>query len=596
MIAQIRTFKALSLLALAIAIAGCGGSGPSPPGTSGSASFTVTWSGSRSDPFAESIKVTITQADAEIASQTVDRYQNEDRTTVNFDRLPAGDMTANITVYSTAGGSGTATGQAIMALALSGGMNTAITLTTATSSVSRLEIVPSTPEIGIGESIQLTVTPYNGDNQVVLVPLDAIHWASSNTGIAIVDSSGRVTGVTAGNAGITATETGSGKSAAVQIPVGYAKWTVLVYMAGDNNLEGYAIEDVNEMESIGSDSKVKIAIELDRAPGYDDSNGDWTSTRRYLITKDNDVKIINSQLIQDLGELDMAAPETLADFIQWGISKYPADHYLLILWDHGRGWRTRTLAAALTREIKAIHIDETSHTEMSLGALTQALDMNPGLNLDVICFDACLMQMLEVAYSVRNHADIMVASEENIPVQGQPYGRLLSKITGSPEISPYSLGEAIVDEYMDYYGTGYTGTFTLSAINLTALDRLVSATDAFSQAIIANLPAAQVGVRNAQAQAQHYDYDQAQYDDYKDLYDFARLVNDQVPVPAVQSSATSVMSAVENVVIHQRNSGGLMENSHGISIYLPDPGTTLSQYNLLDFSLDTHWDEMISGY
>lgn len=596
MIAQSRSLRALSLLALAIVIAGCGGGGSPLSGTFGNASFTVSWSGTRSDPFAESVKITITLDGTAVATQTVDRYQNEDRTTVNFDRLPAGALTANITVYPMADGGGTPTGQAIMPLALSGGGNASISLTTVISSVSRLEISPNTPEMAVSETLQLTATAFDGSNQVVLVPVDAIHWASSNTAIATVDANGLATGITAGKPDITATDTGSGKGAIIQVPVGYAKWTVLVYMAADNNLEEYAMLDMNEMESIGSDSKLKIAVEFDRTPGYDTSNGDWTDTRRYLITKDADVNIINSQLVQNLGELDMAAPQNLTDFIQWGMNKYPADRYLLVMWDHGRGWRTRTLAVPLTREVKSINVDDTSSTEMSLGALKQALEANLGPHPDVILFDACLMQMIEVAYSVRNYADVMVASEENIPVLGQPYGRLLSRITANPDISPSSLGEAIVDEYMDYYGTGYAGTFTFSAINLTALDQLVTATDAFAQSVITNLPAVQTGVRAAQEQAQRYDFDKNEYKAYKDLYDFARLVNANVSVADVQEKATSVMSAVETVVIHERNSGGVMANSHGISIYLPDPGTALSAYNLLDFSQDTHWDEMVAGY
>ena len=596
MIAQIRSLKALLLLALALMIAGCGGGGSSLSDAFSSASFTVSWSTSKANPLAESVTIAINNEGSTVASQTVDRYGGEERTTVNFDHLRPGAATASVMVYPMAGGSGTATGQALVPLTLSGGGSTSCTLTTSTGDVNRLEIVPSAPQIAVSDSVQLTATPYDSTDQVVLVPVGAIHWLSSKTSIATVDANGLVMGVAAGKADITATETGSGKTATVPIPVGYAEWTVLVYMAADNNLEEYAIMDVNEMESIGSDSKVKIAIELDRTPGYDTGNGDWTTTRRYLITKDTDVYVINSQLIQDLGELDMAAPQTLADFLAWGMQRYPANHYMLVLWDHGRGWRSRTLNATVPREVKAINIDDTSHTEMSLGDLRLALEMNTGSDPDIICFDACLMQMLEVAYSVRQHADFMLASEENMPVIGHPYGRLLSRITSDPQITPYSLSETIADEYLDYYGTGYAGTFTYSAINLTGLEQLVTASDGLAQAILANLPAAQAGVRSAQAQAQRYDFDAGQYPNYKDLYDFARLVRDQVPVAQVQSSAESVMSAVESVVIHERNSGGEVLNSHGISIYLPDPGTSLSAYRTLDFSLDTHWDELIESY
>ena len=44
--------------------------------------------------------------------------------------------------------------------------------------------------------------------------------------------------------------------------------TVLVYLAGDNNLEESAIIDLNEMEQIGSTSDINIVVELDRSNGF----------------------------------------------------------------------------------------------------------------------------------------------------------------------------------------------------------------------------------------------------------------------------------------------------------------------------------------
>ena len=596
MTAHIRSLTALSLLALAVALAGCGGKGSDLGGTFSSAAFTVLWSSSKSDPLAESAKIVLMQGGSQIATQTVDRYQNEVQTTVNFDRLPPGPATASVTVYPMAGGGGTATGQASLPMPLTGGGDFSITLTTLTTGVDRVVMSPDTAEIAVNDTIQLTATPYDSDKQVVLVPVGAIHWTSSKTTVASVDATGLVVGLIPGKSNITATEVGTTKCASIPIPVGYAQWTVLAYMAADSNLEEYALMDMNEMESIGSDSKVKVVVQLDRTPGYDDSNGNWTTTRRYYVTKDEDAAIINSQLVQDLGEVDMAAPESLASFIQWGMEKYPADHYLLVMWDHGRGWRSKTLTGMLPREVRSINIDVTSNSEMSLAALRQALEMCPDANFDIVCFDACLMQMMEVAYSIKDHAAIMAGSEENVPVLGQPYGRVLARITANPQITPYALSEGIVDEYMDYFGTGYAGTFEFSAVNLTSLDLLVTKTDELAQSILDNLATAQAGVRLAQAQAQHFDYDDNVYSNYKDLYDFARLVNDQVAVPAVQSKAQAVMSAIDNVMIHERNSGDEIENAHGLSIYLPDPGTALSQYNSIDFSLDTHWDEMITAY
>jgi len=78
-----------------------------------------------------------------------------------------------------------------------------------------------------------------------------------------------------------------------------AEWTVMVYLDADNNLESAGINDINEMEIVGSSDDVNVVVQVDRIPysvlaannqGYADdvSNGDWTNTRRYYIIQDFD--------------------------------------------------------------------------------------------------------------------------------------------------------------------------------------------------------------------------------------------------------------------------------------------------------------------
>src|SRR6056297_932537 len=119
------------------------------------------------------------------------------------------------------------------------------------------------------------------------------------------------------------------------------EWTVMVYLDADNNLESAGIDDINEMEAIGSDENVNIVVQMDRIDGYDSSNGDWTSTRRYYIEKDSngyDSNII-STMEEDLGEVNMGKEETVKNFIDWSVQNYPADRYFIIFWNHGGGWR-----------------------------------------------------------------------------------------------------------------------------------------------------------------------------------------------------------------------------------------------------------------
>jgi hypothetical protein len=389
---------------------------------------------------------------------------------------------------------------------------------------------------------------------------------------------------------------GGGSSSPVP-PDGHRYWTILVYMAADNDLEEYAIRNINDMEKIGSTANVAVVCELDRTPGYDSSNGNWTDTRRFYITKDSDQSVINSARVDSpaLGELDMADPVNLTSFVQWGVQNYPADHYMLVMWDHGRGWPSTGLRAiSRPRQVRTINIDDTNNSEMSLSALSRGFSSSP--TMDVVAFDACLMSMLEVSYSIKDYAHYMLASEDTVPVEGLPYTKILSALTSQPTMGAAMLSSTVVDLYVNAYSSAYNGNITESALDLTAIDELCSSVENFAGVMMENLGTVRAELESAQQSAQRYDLDSNNYRDYKDLYDFARIVHSTVQSVAVQNAAQQVMQSIASTVVDEKHYSAEVANSHGISIYIPGPGTSLTQYNSLAFSQATLWDEFLSAY
>ncbi len=108
--------------------------------------------------------------------------------------------------------------------------------------------------------------------------------------------------------------------------------------ADDQVLEQDIFVDLNEAERVGSTDRVAIVAQLDRYRGAFQGDGNWTSARRYLVAQDNDLNAIHSQMLDDLGEVNMADGNTLVDFVTWAMETYPADRYVLVLSDHGMGW------------------------------------------------------------------------------------------------------------------------------------------------------------------------------------------------------------------------------------------------------------------
>ena len=110
----------------------------------------------------------------------------------------------------------------------------------------------------------------------------------------------------------------------------------MVYLDADNDLEAAGIDDLNEMEMVGSTENVNIVVLWD---GIAEIPG----TRVYELIYHPDPGIGSAPIYPDfipLGhEMNMGDHETLAAFATWAMGEYPAEHYALILWDHGDGWK-----------------------------------------------------------------------------------------------------------------------------------------------------------------------------------------------------------------------------------------------------------------
>ncbi|MFH1331652.1 MAG: clostripain-related cysteine peptidase, partial [Actinomycetota bacterium] len=371
---------------------------------------------------------------------------------------------------------------------------------------------------------------------------------------------------------------------------GNRDWTFMVYLDGDNNLEAAAVNDFLEMSSVGSNADVNIVVQFDRITGYDTSYDNWTDTRRFLITPG---MTPTAAAGTSIGEANMGDPATLVNFVQWAMTAYPAEHYALVLWDHGSGWRLRTLDQP---SVEGIAYDDTSG-----GDGLDMLDLRSALNtltgggaqpFDLVGLDACLMAMIEVDNQMRPYADVRVTSQETEPGDGWPYDTILGLLEANPAMTAAELGTIIVDLYYASYGNDETQ----SAVDLGGVyDTLNTAVDEFAAALIANGAGHIDDIEVARLASQDFFYDY-----YIDLWDFADWVNITVDDPVIDAAALAVQNAVLDAVIHEQ-SGPSWPWAQGISIYFPETsGGYDARYDgsagFLEFTADTRWDEWIHAY
>lgn len=367
-----------------------------------------------------------------------------------------------------------------------------------------------------------------------------------------------------------------------------ACWTVMVYMDGDNNLEQYAVDDLNEMEAVGSTEKVNIVVQFDRHPGYDNTNGDWTNTKRYYVTKDINGydSVITSSEITNMGEVNMGDPNELTSFVNWAKTNYPADHYLLVLWDHGSGWK------GIPQPLRGVCTDETDGDELSIKEVAAALKSvtcSGDCPLDIVGFDACFMGMVEVDYEILPFAHYRVGSEEYEPGDGWDYVKFLTFLVANPSALPGVVSAKIVETYMSFYGS--TGFETQSAVHLNPTSTVVDALDVFALHL-AGAFQYQTEIQQARLLVESFSDP-----DYIDLYHFAQLIRSLVPHRGIQKDALILMGAINQAVIKEGH-GGMNSNAHGMSIYFPAQSANyMSNYeNDAELSEDTFWDEFLNQY
>ncbi len=111
-------------------------------------------------------------------------------------------------------------------------------------------------------------------------------------------------------------------SAVAAPPVSQAKWTVMVYISGDNHLEDYVVKDLElELAPTGSSANVQVVALADRGPGYDTSRGDWQTTKLYHVTQG--MLADSASAVADWDERNFGDPQTLIDFVTWSKTNYP---------------------------------------------------------------------------------------------------------------------------------------------------------------------------------------------------------------------------------------------------------------------------------
>lgn len=360
------------------------------------------------------------------------------------------------------------------------------------------------------------------------------------------------------------------------------KWTFMVFLNCDNNLDRFGIVDLQEMEKAGLSCDVNIVVQIDRAK---------MPARRYDVTNRAadaapDDWGLRSKRVADIGEVDMGDHRELVKFVKWSKDNYPAEKYILVIWNHGAGWREKGAA------LKGISYDDQSKNHITTVQLGEAMTQINGVlgkPVDILAFDACLMQMMEVVYEIRENARFMVGSEESEPGDGWPYDLICPPLVQNPSMSPEELAKLIPQAYAQSYPKKAT---TQSALDCSKADEMTEAVSEFAAAISAYFAA-----NNGEAYAVKKLIDNVQkysFREYIDLAHFVERMLERTKDSAVRETGEKVLAVLGRFVIQNCMTGstpGWTLHSNGLSIYFPQENFN-NDYSKLKFSA-FRWNEMV---
>lgn len=333
-------------------------------------------------------------------------------------------------------------------------------------------------------------------------------------------------------------------------------WTICWYLCGSDleSENGCATEDLSELLQIEMPENVKIVIETGGAYEWQNDFVDPDKLQRYVYSNEG------LYLADEQESANMGDPQTLADFLYFAKTNYPADKYGVIFWNHGGG----TLSGAAFDEV--YDGDSLSLLELysAFDAVWPANPSNPPVEL--IGFDTCLMSTIDTADYMKEFAKYLVASEECEPGNGWDYTGWADALAYDPSIDGAALGRVICDSYFEgCQAVGTEDEATLALIDLSKIPALVSSYEAMGREALEAAAAdpgffAQLGRTAATVENYGGNTKDSGYTDMMDLGHLARQTAWMLP------SAQGVSDALADCVLYSVN-GNYRTEATGLSCY-----------------------------
>lgn len=315
---------------------------------------------------------------------------------------------------------------------------------------------------------------------------------------------------------------------------------LFVFMASDNNLDVDSQNEIRDIFSAKPSVDFRLLIETDRYKTYRSSEKENRRTKRI-------VKSGEQMETFSIEEGNTGDAKVLQDFLKWGITNYPADRSIVILWGHGHGWR-------------GCADDYSARDSLTMPELDKVLTNVTGNGkIELLGFDMCQMATLEVLFEVADECEYVIASQNVEPPDGWHYEELL----GEPYLSPEKFGVSALRQFEEYYRAKNLDNYTLSLFKTAPVKGLAGLMEQL----------AEVSLKDEslydEIQASRMKSLDFKYEKYVDIGAFVAALSIHTDNPKVTDLCKKINEVLNEIVIH-KVAGKRYHSSRGLSIFFPE--------------------------
>jgi Clostripain family len=335
-------------------------------------------------------------------------------------------------------------------------------------------------------------------------------------------------------------------------------WTVLVYLHADHNLDPSSVIDIQEMQKVGSSNTFNIVVQWDRA--------EVSGVQRGVVRQGK------FETVQKMPELNSDDPKVLAEFISWGIQKYPARRYGLIMWDHGGQW-DGGFGGDETNEGGGMTVPDMRR------AIQAGMAQSQQKKFEFMSFDTCLMGGIELLASFADLASLYIANPELDFGDGWEYTNAFGYLKNNPSV-PMNLFAQKENEYWGKHHSVEEVDILYrahSAYDSSKLGLLLNASKNFSSAMLNvwESEGEQLAALRSRVIEYNIDTDEPRAPkNYVDLGHLAALVAKTTQDAALKTASNELQAAIKSAVI-AKTLGKNNQAASGISIWLPADSSEL---------------------